>query len=336
MSAKITIKEVAKKAGVAAMTVSRVLNRSGYVSEDARSRVESAVAELGYVPNQLARGLRSKRTGTIALVVTDITNPFFTTMARGVEDAASDTSNLVLFCNTDENEAEEQRYMRLLIEKRVDGVLLVPAQAGQQSLELAKTHGVPVVVVDRAVSGQEVDVVRCDSRDGATRLADLLLIKGHQHFAVLAGHHGVSTTDDRVEAFVTAVKQSNPSNSIEVHYGDFSVRSGHENAKKILNAEPRPTAVFAANNFISIGALQEFRQQGISVPEDIALVGFDDLPAALVTFPFLTVVAQPAYEMGRRAVEQLFKRIENPEASPEEILLPTEIIVRASSGNGLK
>ncbi len=314
------------------MTVSRVLNRSGYVSEDARTRVERAVVELGYVPNQLARGLRSKKTGTIALVVTDITNPFFTTMARGVEDAASETSNLVLFCNTDENEDEELRYMRLLIEKRVDGVLLVPAKTSRNSLELAEAHGVPVVILDRAVESDNVDVVRCDSNSGSTKLAELLLSLGHRRYAILAGRQGVSTTEERIGSFSQAVTSADPQNRVDVFYGGFSVQSGHQNASMALDLHPRPTAVFATNNFISIGAQQEFQQRGVRIPEDIALVGFDDLPSVLVTFPFLTVVAQPAYEMGRRAVEQLFRRIEKPELETQEILLPTEVIVRASSG----
>jgi LacI family transcriptional regulator len=332
MSPKVTIREVAARAGVAAMTVSRVINRSGYVSEDARVRVERAISELGYVPNQLARGLRSKRTGTIALVVTDITNPFFTTMARGVEDAASDTSNLVLFCNTDENEEEEQRYMRLLIEKRVDGVLLVPAITGYRSLQLARAHNVPVVVLDRAVPDGAVDVVRCDSIDGTIRLAKLLLDRGHRGFAVLAGHAGVSTTEERIAAFSRAVTQVDCTNEVAVFYGDFTVESGSENARLALDLDPRPTAIFATNNFISIGALRALRERDVRVPEDMALVGFDDLPPALVSFPFLTVVSQPAYEMGRQAVHQLFRRIADPELIPSEILLPSEIIVRASSG----
>jgi len=332
MSTKITIKEVARRAGVATMTVSRVLNHSGYVSEDAKNRVERAVEELGYMPNQLARGLRSKKTGTIALVVTDITNPFFTTVARGVEDAASDSSNLVLFCNTDESEDEEKRYMRLLIEKRVDGILLVPAETGRYALQIAKAQGVPLVVLDRAVEDASFDVVRCDCVRGTAELADMLLASGHRRFAILAGHSGVSTTLERIDAFTQAVSRVSGASSVEVFYGEFTVASGYENALAALALRPRPTAVFAINNFISIGALAALRENGARVPEDIALVGFDDLPASMVVSPFLTVVSQPAYEMGHEAVRMLFRRIESPESEPRQILLPTDLIVRQSSG----
>lgn len=332
MATKITIKEVARRAGVATMTVSRVLNRSGYVSDDARTRVEQAVDELGYMPNQLARGLRSKKTGTIALVVTDITNPFFTTVARGVEDAASDDSNLVLFCNTDEREDEEQRYMRLLIEKRVDGILMVPAESGREALRFARAQGVPLVVLDRAVQDPSFDVVRCDCASGTAALAHLLVKSGHRRFAILAGHSGVSTSLERIEAFTQAVNADLGPTKIDVFYGEFTVASGYENAQAALALEPRPTAIFAVNNFLSIGALAALRDRGMKVPEDIALVGFDDLPPSMVVAPFLTVVSQPAYEMGHEAVRMLFRRIENPAAEPQHLLLPTELIVRASSG----
>lgn len=322
MSTKITIKDVASRAGVATMTVSRVLNRSGYVSENVKSRVEQAVDELGYMPNQLARGLRSKKTGTLALVVTDITNPFFTTMARGVEDAASDSSNLVLFCNTDENPQEETRYMRLLIEKRVDGILLVPAEAGREALQIAKAQGVPVVVLDRAPQDASFDVVRCDCASGTARLASLLLASGHRRFAILAGHAGVSTTHERIAVFSQAVRSLSRENSVEVFYGDFTVASGYETALAALALDPRPTAIFAINNFISIGALAALRDRGVRVPEEIALVGFDDLPASMVISPFLTVVSQPAYQIGHQAVRMLFRRIENPDADREELLYP--------------
>jgi len=316
------------------MTVSRVLNNSGYVAAPMRERVEKAIADLGYVPNQVARSLRSRRTGTIALVLSDITNPFFTTVARGVEDAASDAGNLVLLCNTDEREDEESRYIRMLVEQRVDGILLVPARTGEESIRLARRHGIKVVILDRRSTDTDVDVVRCDSEAGAAELARLLLDLGHRSFAILAGPSGVSTTDDRVMAFQSVLQVSGCKAS--VFYGEFRVESGHKMVRDALSAEPRPTALFATNNFQSIGALQELHGMGLKVPEDVALVGFDDLPAAMVTFPFLTVASQPAYEMGRRAVDLLLRRLGEDIPSPrEELILPATTIVRGSSGSKL-
>ena len=174
----VDIRDVAKRAGVAPITVSRCINNSGYCSPETRARVESAVAELGFVPNRLASGLRSKKSNTLALVLTDITNPFFTTIARGVEDMASDAGYTVIFCNTDESVSKEKKYVQMLLEKRVDGILLVPAQSGTNSVALIKKHGTPIVILNRRVPDPQTDVVRCDSEGGAYELTRLPCIPG--------------------------------------------------------------------------------------------------------------------------------------------------------------
>jgi len=328
-----TLQDVARRAGVAPITVSRVVNNSGYVAQEVRARVEAAVAELGYVPNTLARSLRSRRTNTLALVLTDLTNPFFTTVARGAEDAASDAGLMMIVCNTDESAEEEAKYVKLLVQHRVDGILLVPACDGAEPLRFAQRHGVPVVVLDRRLPGVAADTVRCDSERGARELGELLVGLGHRAAAVLAGPVGVSTSDDRVSGFGAALATSGA--VCAVYHGEFTQDSGAALVRAALAGEPRPTALFAANNFLTIGALRGLRELGLRVPEDVALVGFDDLPPALVTFPFLTVAAQPAYEMGRLAVEVLLARVRGDQEAPaptREIVLPTELIVRQSSG----
>jgi LacI family transcriptional regulator len=168
-----TIREVAKRAGVAPITVSRVINNSDYVGQETRQRVEAAIADLGYVPNTLARSLRFKKTNTLALVLPDITNPFWTTVARGVEDAASDRGFNVILCNTDESEAEQTKYLTVLLQKQIDGVLLAPARSAAEPVELIQKQGVPVVVIDRRVPHSQVDLVRGDSERGAYRLTRL-------------------------------------------------------------------------------------------------------------------------------------------------------------------
>ena len=175
------------------MTVSRVINNSGYISQDARERVEAAIAEIGYVPNTLARSLRFKQTKTLALVLTDITNPFFTTLARGAEDVASDQGFNVIFCNTDESESEQAKELTALVQKRVDGVLLVPAASSAEAVAFLREQKVPVVVLDRRVPDCTVDSVRCDSEKGAYELVKLLLDLGHTRIAALSGPKKVST-----------------------------------------------------------------------------------------------------------------------------------------------
>jgi len=194
------ITDVAKQAGVAPITVSRVINNSGYASDETRKRVEEAIEELGYVPNTLARGLRSKRTHTLALVMTDITNPFFTLIARGVEDAASAAGFTVIFCNTDESESEEQKYTQILAQQQVDGVLLVPACSNPDSVKFLQSKDITVVLLDRRVPGVSADLVRCDSRNGATQLIQYLIALGHTQITIITGPQHVSTSEDRVKA----------------------------------------------------------------------------------------------------------------------------------------
>lgn len=327
---RVTIKDVARRAGVGTMTVSRVLNSSGYVTDRMREKVEEAIQELAYVPNHLARGLRSRRSGTLALILTDVTNPFFTTVARGAEDAASDEGSLVLFCNTDESEEEEIRYMRMLVEKQVDGVVLVPATSGHEAVEMARKNGIEVVVIDRAIEDKSVDVVRCDAVDGSFQLGQHLLKLGHRRFAILAGRPGVSTSDDRIQGFLNAVQTTS---EVEIFHGDFSLEGGSKAAKQALESKTSPTAMFAVNNFIAFGALREAKRAGLRIPEDIALVAFDDLPVSLVTEPFLTVANQPAYDMGFTAVKRLLERITSQKPlDPVETILPVSLTLRRSSG----
>jgi LacI family transcriptional regulator len=328
-----TLRDVAQRAGVAPITASRAINQSGYVRAEVRQRVLRAAQELGYVPNTLARSLRSRRTHILALVLSDITNPFFTTICRGVEDAARQAGYLVIVCNSDEDEAKEHTYLQMLLRQRVDGLLLVPARDGAAAIAAARSQHIPVVVLDRRVPGCEVDVVRGDSLGGAYDLAKLLIRQGHRRIALLNGPQAVSTAADRGKGFQRAMEDNGLGAGAMQLVGRFTQESGAEMTRQALATRPRPSALIAANNFISIGALNALREAGLRVPADVALVGFDDLPSTLVTFPFLTVAAQPAYEMGRQAAGLLIDRLEGREqARCREIVLPARLVVRQSSG----
>src|SRR5665811_718842 len=334
-----TISDVAKLAGVSAMTVSRVINNSGYIGRETRSRVEAAVAELAYVPNALGRQLRSKRTKMLALVLTDIMNPFFTTIARGVEDVARAQGFSVMFCNTDESEAEEARYLLMLVQRQVDGVLLVPASTSGKSLRLLSSHHMPVVVIDRRIQSRQIDSVRSDSEAGAYTLTQHLIGLGHRRIAVLTGRRSVSTSIDRVAGYCRAMLDAGLELDDDLvrygqyNYGEYNQVDGNRMAQEVLAADPRPTAIFAANNFIAFGAMRSLRDAGFRVPEDVSIVAFDDLPVAWLSDPFMTVVDQPAYEIGRRAAELLLSRLDGTISGPgREVILPSELIVRRSSG----
>ena len=328
-----TVLDVAKRAGVSPITVSRVINNSGYISAATRDRVETVIKEIGYVPNTLARGLRSKRTNTLALVVTDITNPYFTSMARGVEDVAGASNYAVIYCNTDESETKEEKYANILAQRQVDGVLLVPACENAKIINFLKSNDISVVVLDRRVSGVNTDFVRADSENGANRLIKLLIGLGHERIAVITGPKKVSTAVDRVKGYRQALVDAGLKENELVYYGSFTQQSGYDFTKQAMLQSPRPTAIFAANNFILLGVVKALRELQLKVPENISVVGFDDFPESMLVKPFFTAVLQPAYEMGRLAAELLLKRISG-ELSGEcqKIILQTELIERESSG----
>ena len=327
-----TIHDVAKRAGVAPITVSRVINNSGYISDATRKRVEATIKEIGYVPNTLARGLRSKRTNTLALVVTDITNPYFTLMARGVEDVARDSNYTVIYCNTYESETKEEDYANILAQRQVDGVLLVPAGGNAKTIKFFETNHISVVILDRRVSGVGKDFVCSDSENGANLLVKLLIDLGHKQIAMITGPKNVSTSADRVAGYRHALKKAGLGKNELVYYGEFNNQTGYEFIRQALLRSPKPTAIFGANNFILIGIMKALNDLNIKVPDDVSVVGFDDLPESMLLTPFLTVASQPAYEMGRLAADLLLKRISGELTGEyQEYTLPTKIIERKST-----
>lgn len=334
-----TISDVAKRAGVSAMTVSRVVNNSGPIGADTRRRVEDAIEELGYVPNALGRQLRSKRTKMLGLVLSDITNPYFTTIARGVEDAAHAAGFSVVFCNTDESEADEEQYIRTLVERQVDGILLVPASSSTSTLPLLARRRIPVVILDRRVSGQDLDSVGSDSVAGAMTATRHLLELGHRRIAVLSGRREVSTSLDRVVGCRRALVEAGTTLDEryvrygDLNYGDGNGADGYRMAHEVLALDPRPTAIVAANNFIAFGALRAIREAGVRVPEELSLVAFDDLPSEWVLEPFLTVISQPAYEIGQVAARLMLDHLgATASLAPRTVLLPSELVIRRSTG----
>jgi LacI family transcriptional regulator len=311
--------------------VSRVVNNNGYVSEETRRRVEAAIHELHYIPNALGPSLRSKRTLTLALVLSDITNPFWTTVARGVEDTANRQGYHIIIGNTDESPEKQKEYLTFLMKKQVDGFLVVPASS--RSLDALQKGRVPFVVIDRCIPGQQVDSVRGDSVGGAYALTKHVLGLGHRRLAVITGQQFLSTAFDRVAGFLQALEEAGVNNPPQVYWGEYNQQTGYVYTQQVLRTDPRPTAIFATNNFIAIGVIRALREARMRVPKDISVVAFDDLPAAIMIEPFFTVAAQPAYEMGQRATELLLSRLadDGPDGY-QEIVLPVEIIVRRSSG----
>jgi LacI family transcriptional regulator len=333
-----TIRDVAKLAGVSTMTVSRVVNNSGYVSEVTRLKVETAVNELGYVPNMLGPSLRFKQTNTLALVLTDVTNPFWTTIARGVEDAAQKQGYSIILCNTDESNEKQDQYLTMLLKRRIDGILLVPTRSSAEDVRRIQQQGIATVVLDRHVTNADVDIVRGDSVSGAYQVVNHLLSLGHRRIGMLAGPNDVSTSTDRVMGYHQALREAGLGIQDEhISWGHFTHASGYEMAKEMLTAVPSLTAIFAANNFIGTGAVHAAKELGLCIPEDLSIAAFGDIPSHINPNPFLTVATHPTYEMGYQAAQLLMARIagEGP-AEFQEIILPTKIVVRQSTAQPSK
>lgn len=325
--------DIARRAGVAPITVSRVINNSGYVSQSTRERVEAAVKELGYVPNTIARGLRSKRTHTLALIVTDITNPYFTSMARGVEDVAGSYDYTVIYCNTDESESKEEKYANMLAQRRVDGVLLVPSCGNSKTIKFLESNNINVIILDRRISGVKSDIVYSDSVNGAYRLTKLLIGLGHKRIAMITGPKDISTSADRVAGYQQALTEAGLRESEIIYYGAFNEQSGYEYTNQAMMQAPKPTAIFGANNFTAMGIIKALHDLKLDVPGDVSVVSFDDIPEFMFMKPFLTVARQRAYEMGKLAAELLLKSISGElSQGHRELMLPIDIIVRESSG----
>jgi LacI family transcriptional regulator len=331
----VTITDVAKRAGVAPVTVSRVLNAAPNVNSVTRERVEQAIADLGYVPSVVARSLRSKRTHTLAFIVPDITNAFWTTVARGVEDAAHQHGYSVLLCNTDEDLTKQGRYLEIMVSQRVDGVIIAPCDMDANKLAALRDHHIATVIIDRRVDGWDVDTVYCDSVSGAYALTRHLIGLGHRRIAMLSGPVGAATAEDRLEGYRLALQEAGI--ALDPHLirrGGFSTATGAALAGQLLDEGARPTAIFAANNAIALGVVDAAAARGLRIPGDIALVCFDDYPYISSFFPFLTVVSQPAYDMGANAAGLLLARLASPAAArPRCVVLPVRLIVRRSCGS---
>lgn len=326
-----SIKDVAIQAGVSVATVSRVLNNNPRVKPWLRERVLRAVADLDYHPSGIARSMRSQSGRVIGLIIPDIQNPFFTALVRAVEDVAYANQYTVLLCNSDEDPYKERLYVDILFQERVAGVIIVPT--GKDCCDLLVQRRIPVVMADRKVPNVEVDSVTLDNAAGAYAATAHLIRLGHTRIGLVSAPLYASVGLERRQGYERALREHGlPVDENLIRTGDFRESGGYQAAKELLALKPRPTAIFAVNNLMTMGTIQAIHEQGLSIPQDISVIGFDDVPwLPLVTLP-LTVVRQPVYEIGRVAAELLFQRIHlGPEKPVQGIVLQPEFIVRDST-----
>jgi len=330
----VTIKDVAKRAGVSQATASRVAGNYGYVSIAKRRKVLAAIRELGYHPNRIARSMVTKSTQTVGLVVTDIENPFFAQLVRGVEDVTWEYGYTLILANTDEDTQRESAILTTLQEKMVDGLILVPASSRHSAIRAALVEqGIAMVLLDRAVDGLEVDKVLVDNENGACQAVSHLIGLGHKRIGMILDNLDITTNIERLAGYHAALAAHDlPVEKNLVQSCQFTRQSAHTIALEMLRQPDHPTALFTANNFMSIGALRAIQEIGLNIPEDISVVGFDELEWNQLNCPQLTVVAQPVHEMGMVAGERLIARLKGDKTSALEIRLKTKFILRQSCG----
>jgi len=324
----VSIKDVAQAAGVSTATVSRVLANKSRVNAETRKRVSEAIERLNYRPNLIARSLRAQKTAKIGLVVSDIRNPFFTAISRAVEDAAYEQGYSVLLCNTDENPEKEELYLNLLHDENVAGIIFSPTQQFGTSLKSYKST-IPFVIIDRSVESKDMDMVLLDNVAAAYELTLHLIENGYRNFAGLFGNAS-TTAPERSRGFQKALKDHQLS-PIAIHFIEPRIKQGYETTMSLLAQNQKPDAIFTSNSLLTAGAFQAIRDSQLSVPGDIALVGFDETTWGALVDPPITIIAQPTEEIGRTATELLFQRITEPERSPKTVILKGRLLQRGSS-----
>lgn len=338
MSAVATIRTVAAHARVSVATVSAVVNGTKPVSPELTARVRASVDALAYRPNTLARSLKQQRSHILGLVLSDITNPFFTTLVRAVEDTARERGYTLLLGNTDEQVAKEEAYVELLRSRQVDGLILVASAGEHRYLPELLAAGFSVVCVDRSLVSLGVDSVLTDNVAGAREAVAHLIARGHRRIGIVTGLPGVTSTHERLQGYREALAAAGTiaADATLVREGNSRIDGGEREAAALLDLPAPPTALFVTNNLMTIGAMRTILDRGLRCPEDIALIGFDDFEWASVFRPRLTTVRQPVYAIGETATRLLVDRIEHRRAGEAvEVCLPPTLVVRESCGEAL-
>jgi LacI family transcriptional regulator len=327
-----TIREVAQRAGVSYATVSHVINKTRFVSDETRTRVLSAMSELNYRPNALARSLRIGETHTIGLILPDSANPFFAEIARSIEDMAFKLGYSVILCNTERDTQREQLYVDVLSKRQVDGIIFVATGDQVDSLNSLIEQDMPVVLIDRDLPNIEIDAVLTDNQRGGYLATRHLIARNHRRIACVAGPSHITPSAERVTGYAQALAEASiPYDETLVQDGDYHPASGQQVTAQLLSLASPPTAIFALNDLMAMGALRAAAEAGLRVPEDLAVIGYDDIEFASFTNPPLSTIAQPKEEVGSKATEILVNRISEKNGFHRRLVLEPTLIVRGST-----
>lgn len=332
-----TIRDVAKLAGVSVSTVSRVLNGNDYVNRETEVKVRAAMNKLNYIPSVLARGLANKKTNAIALVLPDITNLFYPELARAVGITTQKYGYTLVLVNSDSHEINrDEQYMNILKNRYVDGIIFASyAPSHAEILEFRKIN-VPIVAIDRAADSQELPAIRVDQYHGAVMAIEHLLSVGCKNIAHIGGPHFISASVDRLQGCIDALGKANVLNPAYIVKGDYTIESGMGKTADLIQKHPEIDGIFAANDLMAVGALKTLIRLGKQVPDEVALIGFDDISLTSSIEPELSTIAQPIYEVGSLAVHQLMKQMSHHTNSTNDSkMLKTTLIKRSSTSRTL-
>ncbi|GAK13958.1 predicted transcriptional regulator of the myo-inositol catabolic operon [Geomicrobium sp. JCM 19039] len=327
-----TIREVAKEAGVSVATVSRVMRETDKVSKEKRERVLEAIDRLNYQPNMIARFLRTSKTRTVLVVVPDITNPFFSNVLTGIQNYANQTGYHVLLFNAVNIRNQNHELMEMLGQKQVDGIIMLTSQVEKSLLE-KMNEAYNLVLACEYIDGIDVPTVAIDNISSSRKMTNHLIQIGYRKIAHISGELDIVLSVDRLKGYKQALYEASMDvPNAYIQEGDFSYEAGYNLTLKLLSLEEPPDAIFAASDEMAMGAVQAAQSKGIQIPEDIAIVGFDDIKMASIFSPALTTIAQPTLNIGSKAMELAIKRMEGEVINKSQYILNDHLIVRKSCG----
>lgn len=328
---KPTIMDVAIRAGVSKATVSMVLNKKdSSISLETRERILKVIEEIGYIPSSVARSLSTNKSGTIGIILPDIINPFFSQMARAIEDAASELKYNVIFCNTDNNEEKEDMYVKLLISKQVDGVILISGGKSRSSIEILKSNNISFVLVDRYIEGYEEELgVYTRNKEGVEEGMKYLYNQGKRRIAFVSGSSKLYVFKQRLKGYESFMKEKEIFDKSFIFKGDISLQGGMDATERILDSCPEIEAIFYSNDVMALGGIKVLIRRGYNIPKDIGVIGFDNIQMTEFIEPELTTVAQPIYDIGKASCELLVSHINGEEVEKQKFF-GTSLIVRGT------
>lgn len=326
------MKQVAEKARVSTTTVSHVINNTRVVSEDARERVLAVIQELRYIPSAVARSLKNDRTHTLGMMIPNNSNPYFAEIIQSLEDACFELGYNIILCNSYDDPKKQAAYIRVLMEKRIDGLILVSSGSDEELTRLLADEGIPKVLVDRELDGVAADFIEADHEDGGYQATEYLISLGHRDIACVAGPENILASAARIRGYQRALSEAGlPFKPEYLIHADFTSQGGFNAFQHLLALPVRPSAIFASNDLMAIGGICAANQAGIRIPDDLSVLGYDDIALASFSTPPLTTIAQPKQAIGRLTAEVLIDRIKNPDASLRRELIKSKLVVRSST-----